>query len=57
MDLERFKENSIEVIIQEFKHPIYPQMFDGFQSHMSVVDLLFNCGPESFDKIWETNPK
>ena len=57
MDLERFKENGIEVIIQEFKHPIYPQMFDGFQSNMSVVDLLFNCGPESFDKIWETNPK
>ena len=56
MDLERFKENGIEVIIQDFKHPIYPQMFNDFQSHMSVVDLLFNCGPESLNKICEMNP-
>ena len=53
MDLERFKENSIKVIIQNFKHPVYQQMFEGFQSHMSVVDLLFNCGPESLGKICE----
>ena len=56
MDLERFKENGIEVIIQDFKHPIYPQMFNEFQSHMSVVDLLFNCGPGSLGKICEANP-
>ena len=55
MDLERFKENSIKVIIQNFKHPVYQQMFEGFQSHMSVVDLLFNCGPESLGKICEAN--
>jgi len=55
MDLERFKENSIKVIIQDFKHPVYQQMFNEFQSHMSVVDLLFNCGPGSIDKICETN--
>ena len=56
MDLERFKDNGIEVIIQDFKHPVYPQMFNDFQSHMSVVDLLFNCGPESLGKICEGNP-
>jgi hypothetical protein len=55
MDLERFKENGIEVIIQDFKHPVYPQMFDEFQSHMSVVDLLFNCGAESLKKISDGN--
>lgn len=56
MDLERFKENGIEVIIQDFKHPVYPQIFNDFESHMSVVDLLFNCGPESLGKICEANP-
>lgn len=56
MDLERFKENGIGVIIQDFKHPVYPQMFNDFQSHMSVVDLLFNCGPESLNIICEMNP-
>ena len=56
MDLECFKENGIEVIIQDFKHPVYPQMFKDFESNMSVVDLLFNCGPESSNIIRDVNP-
>jgi hypothetical protein len=55
MDLKRFKENDITVIIQDFKHPVYPQNFGGFESNMSAVDLLFNCGPESLDKIRDSN--
>ena len=51
MDLERFQDNGIEVIIQDFQHPVYPQLFDGFESNMSVVDLMFNCGPESLNII------
>jgi hypothetical protein len=57
MNLERFKEYGIQVIIQDFKHPVYPQLFTEFQSHMSAVDLLFNCGPGSLDKICELNQK
>lgn len=34
-----------------FTHPEYPQMFGGFLPFMSVVDLLFNCGPESMPLI------
>jgi hypothetical protein len=56
MDLERFEEHGIKVVIQEFKHPVYPQRFNQFQSHLSIVDLLFNCGPQSMDKIREANP-
>ena len=55
MDLERFKENGLKVIIQDFEHPVYPQMFNEFESHMSVVDLLFNCGPESLNIIRNSN--
>jgi len=55
MNLERFKESSIKVVIQDFKHPAYPQLFEGFESHMSIVDLLFNCGPESLEIIWRAN--
>jgi len=55
MDLERFEKNKLKVIIQEFEHPVYPQLFDGFQSHLSIVDLLFNCGPESMKIIREAN--
>ncbi len=56
MDLERFRANGITLITQEFKHPVYPQLYDEFQSHMSIVDLLFNCGPESIKIIEAANP-
>jgi len=55
MDLERFEKNGLKVIVQEFKHPVYPQMFEEFQSHLSIVDLLCNCGPESVNIICEAN--
>ena len=52
MDMEKFKTNGIKVIVQDFQHPIYPQCFDGFQSHMAIIDLLFNCGPRSAEIIY-----
>ena len=47
MDLKQFEAAGIKVITQQFKHPQYPQCFGDFLSHMSVIDLIFNCGPES----------
>jgi hypothetical protein len=55
MDARRFAENGLKVIIQEFKHPVYRQLFKDFKSHLSIVDLLFNCGPESMNVIREAN--
>jgi hypothetical protein len=55
MDMERFEKSGLKVIIQEFRHPVYPQMFEEFQSHLSIVDLLCNCGPESMNIICEAN--
>lgn len=56
MDLERFEKRGVRVIFQDFNHPVYPQLYGDFESNLSVVDLLFNCGPESLDKIMEFNP-
>ncbi len=47
LDLGQFKKEGIRVIFQNYKHPVYPQLFGEFEPFMSVVDLLFNCGPES----------
>ncbi len=46
MDLEAFERANVRVLFQEFVHPEYPQVFPeaGFQSRLSVVDALFNCG-------------
>lgn len=49
LDLEAFKRAGVEVVWQEFVHPQYPQLPPGspHQPGLSVVDLLFNCGPGS----------
>ncbi len=50
-----FKKEGINVAFQDYKHPVYPQLYGDFISHLSVVDLLFNCGPESLDVIMGSN--
>jgi len=47
MDLEKFKKENINITIQDFHHPVYSQLFGDFQSHMSIIDLLFNYGEDS----------
>jgi hypothetical protein len=49
MDMDAFARNGIQVVVQEFHHPLYRQCFDGFESHMSIIDLLFNFGKNSYD--------
>ena len=53
MNLEKFEKTGIEVVFQEFKHPVYPQLYGDFLPNLSVVDLLFNCGKQSLGIIRE----
>lgn len=46
-DVAAFEAAGIKVRFQDYKHPTYRQMRPGFVSHMSIIDLLMNCGPES----------
>ena len=47
MDVGRFAEVGIDAQVQVYTHPKYPQRYQPFVSHLAVIDLLFNCGPES----------
>ncbi len=47
MQLDRFAAAGIEVFFQEYEHPMYEQLHGVFTSHLSTLDLLLNCGPES----------
>jgi hypothetical protein len=47
MDLDRYEKNGIKVLFQEYHHPVYEQRFGAFEPFMSVLDLLFNHGPDS----------
>ena len=49
LELPKFEEAGIKVIFQDYQHPVYTQRYAGFQPFMSVIDLLFNEGPKSYD--------
>jgi hypothetical protein len=47
MDMDKYDRNSIKVLFQDYKHPVYGQLFGDFVPYMSVIDLIFNNGDES----------
>lgn len=42
-----FKSHGIEIEWQQYKHPTYSQLHGPFVPYLSIIDLIFNCGPES----------
>lgn len=50
-NVEAFEAAGVEVVFQNYQHPDYPQLHGTFEPYLSVVDLLFNCGPSSLDVI------
>jgi hypothetical protein len=51
LDKELFGKSGIKLEFQEYEHPTYRQLYDGFHPNMSVIDLLFCHGNESIDII------
>lgn len=47
LDMNSFAQREIEVIWQNYRHPVYPQQHGAFVPYLSALDLVFNCGPES----------
>ena len=52
-DVAAFEAAGVTVRFQEYQHPTYPQVGsrNGFESHLSVLDLLMNVGPDSLKVI------
>jgi hypothetical protein len=49
----RFKEVGIELVFKDYSgYPEYPQLFPPFEHAVSILDVLFNCGPAAPDFIW-----
>jgi len=44
LNLEDFERSGINIIFQDFDHPVYDQMFPGFEPNMSAIDKLFCTG-------------
>jgi hypothetical protein len=46
-----FEAAGISVEFQEFTPPVYPQRYDPFIPSLSMVDMLFNCGPDALAQL------
>jgi len=53
-DIESFTKSGISLLFQDYIHPVYPQQYGDFIPNLSIIDLLFNCGPNSL-KILQNN--
>ena len=42
-----YEEAGIRVIFQDYQHPAYNQLFGLYEPYLSVIDLIFNHGPDS----------
>ena len=52
---EPFSEAGIEVLWQDFRHPVYFQLHGDFVPYLSSIDLLLNCGIDQSRKILRNN--
>ena len=46
-----FNRAGINVEFQNYIHPTYPQLYGNFIPYMAVIDLLFNCGEKSIERL------
>ena len=47
LDVQMFHSVGIDVAFQNYEHPVYRQFHGPFVPYLSVLDLLFNHGPDS----------
>ena len=53
IDETKFVDAAIELFYKDYTgYPEYPQLFPPFEHAVSILDLLFNCGPVAPDYIW-----
>ncbi|ARJ25527.1 WbqC family protein [Bacillus mycoides] len=46
-----FEHENIEIMYQRIREYSYPQLFGEFIPHLSMLDVLLNCGPEETEKL------
>lgn len=54
-DVDAFSTAGVKVHFQDYVHPTYLQQHGEFTPYMSIVDLLFNCGDDSYSILMAGN--
>lgn len=53
IDEGRFQEANIKLVYKDYSgYPEYPQFYPPFDGYVSIIDLLFQVGPDAPDYIW-----
>jgi len=52
IEVEKFSDARISVEFVDYQYEEYPQMYGKFIPDVSILDLLFNTGPEASRFIW-----
>lgn len=55
LDAALFEEAGIELVWQDFRHPVYPQAHGAFIPMLSSIDALFNCGLDGTRQLLRGN--
>ena len=50
-DERLLNEHGIELRYDDYAYPEHPQLWDGFEPNLSVLDLLLNCGREGRELV------
>jgi hypothetical protein len=51
LNQEQFEKEKIQILFHDYLPLKYRQNFKGFSPYLSVLDVLFNCGPDSLEII------
>lgn len=51
LDLNLFKKNNIHVEFIKYEFPLYHQQYTPFSHNVSILDVIFNCGPNALKFI------
>ncbi len=51
IDEDVFREGQLSLVYQDFRAPIYPQLFGAFAPNLSIIDLIFNVGHMTMDYL------
>jgi len=49
MNTSKFAESGVELVFQDYLHPVYSQVFGEFEPYMSIIDLILNNGRNSLN--------
>lgn len=55
LDEKHFAGHGIRLEFQDYRHPVYNQLYGDFVPYLSVIDLLFNHGAESLAILTNRN--